>query len=221
MIIGTSTGGPAALTRMLPMLPANLPVPTLIVQHMPPMFTRTLAKDLNQICQLEVAEASGGERLGPGQCYIAPGGKQMKVISAQSGVFLSVTDDPPVNSCRPSVDYLFESVGKVYGSSVLAVVMTGMGDDGTSSLREMRQTGVQVIAQDEASCTVYGMPRCVIEAGLADAICPLDSIAGKIEDANGFFNSPATLLTPDAAALEQDDNPAAGTGSAEGDDEEA
>lgn len=179
VVIGTSTGGPAALTQMLPMLPADLPVPVLIVQHMPRMFTKTLADDLNRSCALEVKEAVGGEKICAGQVYIAPGGRHMKVLRTSNGVFLRVTDDPPVLSCRPSVDYLFRSVNKAY-ENVLAVIMTGMGDDGSRSLAEMKSANVKVIAQDEPSSVVYGMPRCVVEQGNADIVCPLDSIAGAI-----------------------------------------
>ncbi|MEZ6086783.1 MAG: chemotaxis response regulator protein-glutamate methylesterase [Pirellulaceae bacterium] len=179
--IGTSTGGPVALNKLLPMLPEDLSVPVLIVQHMPPMFTKTLADDLNRRCHLHVREAQGGERIEPGQCYIAPGGRQMKVVRTSAGVFVRVTDDPAEQGCRPSVDYLFRSVSKAYDDRVLAVVMTGMGDDGSRSLREMHPRGVHVIAQDEASSTVFGMPRRVIEDGNADIICPLNEIAGNIQ----------------------------------------
>ena len=178
--IGCSTGGPAALTKVIPRLPADLPVPVLLVQHMPPVFTKTLADDLNNSSQITVAEANGGERLRPGSCYIAPGGKQMKVVKTGTGVFVRITDDPPVNSCRPSVDYLFRSVGKVYDGNALMVVMTGMGNDGEESIGEFREKGINVIAQDEHSCTVYGMPRCVVDRGYADIICPLEQIADQI-----------------------------------------
>ncbi|TWU58740.1 Chemotaxis response regulator protein-glutamate methylesterase [Rubripirellula tenax] len=179
VVIGTSTGGPTALTRMLPMLPANFPVPILLVQHMPPMFTKTLADDLNRLCKIEVREAIGGEQPQAGQVFIAPGGRHMKAVRTSSGVYLRVTDDEPVLSCRPSVDYLFRSVAKAY-DQILAVIMTGMGDDGSRSVQEMRGSNLKVIAQDEASCTVYGMPRAIVEQGNANIVCPLDSIAGAI-----------------------------------------
>ncbi|MCA9127693.1 MAG: chemotaxis-specific protein-glutamate methyltransferase CheB [Planctomycetales bacterium] len=179
VVIGTSTGGPVALGKLLPML-GELPVPVLIVQHMPAGFTRTLAEDLNKKCDLEVAEAHGGEQLRPGLCLIAPGGRHMKVVRTGSGVFTRVTDDPPVLSCRPSVDYMFQSVSEAFGSSILAVILTGMGDDGSRSLNAMHAQGVNVIAQDEASCTVFGMPRQVIEQGNADHVLPLDKIANTV-----------------------------------------
>lgn len=179
VMIGTSTGGPAALSKMLPKLPSTLPVPVLIVQHMPPMFTKTLADDLNRNCALEVKEASGGELIRAGQVFIAPGGRHMKAVRTQSGVILRITDDPPVLSCRPSVDYLFRSVGQAY-ENVLAVIMTGMGDDGCRSLAEMKSPKLKVVSQDQASSTVYGMPRAVAESGIADVVCSLDEIAGVI-----------------------------------------
>lgn len=179
VMIGTSTGGPAALSKMLPMLPSTLPVPVLIVQHMPPMFTKTLADDLNRNCALEVKEASGGELIRAGQVFIAPGGRHMKAVRTQGGVMLRITDDPPVLSCRPSVDYLFRSVGQAY-ENMLAVIMTGMGDDGFRSLAEMKSPKLKVVTQDQASSTVYGMPRAVAESGISDVVCSLDEIAGVI-----------------------------------------
>ena len=119
VVLGISTGGPAALNAMLPKLPGNLSVPMLIVQHMPPMFTKSLADDLNRNCALNVAEASGGERLAPGHCYIAPGGKQMKITDLDNGPIVRVTDDAAENSCKPAVDYLFRSAEEVYGGNVL------------------------------------------------------------------------------------------------------
>lgn len=181
VVIGTSTGGPAALAKVLPQLPRDFPVPILIVQHMPPMFTKTMADDLNRQCELEIREANGGEPVKPGYGYIAPGGRQLKVVRTSAGVFTRVTDDPPEHSCRPSVDYLFRSVSKEYDHKVLAVIMTGMGDDGSRALSEMHPQGVPVIAQDEASCTVFGMPRCVVENGHADVICPLSEIPAQMQ----------------------------------------
>lgn len=176
--IGVSTGGPAALAKLLPKLPASLPVPVVVVQHMPPLFTKSMADDLNSSCALSVREALQGEVLQAGTVYVAPGGRQMKIISPEGRPRVEVTDDPPERGCRPSVDYMFRSVSEVYGPSVLAVVLTGMGDDGTAGCRLLKQRGARVVAQDEASCVVYGMPRQVVEAGLADVVCPL----GEIDD---------------------------------------
>lgn len=180
LAIGISTGGPAALIRMLPQLPADLPVPVLIVQHMPAIFTRTFADDLNRASRLEVAEAADGAPLRAGRVLLAPGGRQMKVVREGGLLRLAITNDPPERSCRPAADYLFRSIAHVCGSAALAVVMTGMGDDGTLGCRLLKRRGAYVIAQDAASCVVYGMPRSVVEAQLADEIVPLDALADRL-----------------------------------------
>lgn len=174
--IGVSTGGPAALHQLLPKLPSDFPVPIVIVQHMPPMFTKSLAEDLDRNCALSVREASDHDALRPGNVYIAPGGRQMQIVSGDTRPEVSITDDPPERSCRPSVDYLFRSVAHVYGPNVLAVILTGMGDDGAAGCRLLKRYGARVAAQDEASCVVYGMPRQVVEGGLADIVCPLQEM---------------------------------------------
>jgi two-component system, chemotaxis family, protein-glutamate methylesterase/glutaminase len=178
--IGISTGGPPALIRMLPRLPADLNVPVLIVQHMPPVFTKSLADDLDRRCGLTVCEATHGERVLPGHVYIAPGGKQMRVDKMNEGVVIQITDDPPENSCKPSVDYLFRSVAEVYGGNSIGVIMTGMGSDGTRGCKEMKKCGASLIAQDEATSVVFGMPKILVEEGMADMVAPLDSIAAEI-----------------------------------------
>jgi two-component system chemotaxis response regulator CheB len=180
--IGVSTGGPPALAELLPKLPADVPVPIIVVQHMPPGFTRSLADDLDKASPLRVLEAGGGERMQAGEVYIAPGGRQTKVIRVGDEMAICVTDDPPEKSCRPSVDYLFRSLAKLYGANVLAVVMTGMGDDGVLGCRVLKRKGAQIVVQDEASCVVYGMPRQVVEAGLADVVCPLSQLHEVILD---------------------------------------
>lgn len=180
VVIGVSTGGPAALSRLLPELPADLPVPVLVVQHMPPLFTKSLADDLRQRCRLKVEEATDGLRFQPGHVYLAPGGKQMKVGFGACGLALAVNDDPPERNCKPSVDYLFRSVAGHYGGKALALILTGMGDDGTEGCRQIKKYHGTVIAQSEASCVVYGMPRNVIEQGLADAVLDLEQIPSEI-----------------------------------------
>ena len=174
--IGVSTGGPAALAELLSNLPANFPLPIVVVQHMPPMFTRSLADELNRVCSVRVHEAADGEPLRPGEVFIAPGGRHMKVTHGPAGRQIAVTDEEPEKSCKPSVDYLFRSLAHLYGSKTLAVVMTGMGDDGTLGCQLLKRCGARVIVQDEASCVVYGMPRRVIESGLADVVCPLGEL---------------------------------------------
>jgi two-component system chemotaxis response regulator CheB len=165
---------------MLPCLPANLGVPVLIVQHMPPMFTKSLADDLNRRCALRVYEASDGQTVSPGNVLIAPGGKQMKIERTGGHIAVHITNDPPENSCKPSVDYLFRSVSEIYGKKALGVIMTGMGNDGTRGCREMKQQGAMIIAQDEATCVVFGMPKGPIDEGIADVIAPLGDIASEI-----------------------------------------
>ena len=178
--IGISTGGPVALATMLPMLPADLGTPVLIVQHMPPVFTKSLAEDLDRRCHLSVREGESGQPVESGCVYVAPGGKQMKVVQVAGRRVLAVTDDPAENSCRPSVDYLFRSVAESYGSRALGVIMTGMGNDGALGCRALKRRNATLLIQDAASCVVYGMPRQPTEEGLADAIEPLERIAERI-----------------------------------------
>ncbi|HCO11852.1 MAG TPA: chemotaxis response regulator protein-glutamate methylesterase [Desulfonauticus sp.] len=179
--IGVSTGGPNALATMLPMLPGNLGVPVVLVQHMPPVFTKSLAESLDAKCKLKVKEAEEGEVIEPNVVYIAPGGKQMKIVKgAGENRVIKITDDPPENNCKPSVDYLFRSVAKEYKSKATGVIMTGMGNDGTLGLKVMKSFGAVTIAQDAETCVVYGMPKIAIEAGVVDIIAPLDKIAEEI-----------------------------------------
>lgn len=180
--IGISTGGPNALAQMMPELPGNLNVPVLIVQHMPPVFTQSLAKSLNSKCSIKVREAVNGEPVQPNVALIAPGGKQMKIVAGADGKrrIVKITDDPPENSCKPSVDYLFRSIAQHYVGRATGVIMTGMGADGTLGLKLMKRSGATIIAQDEASCVVYGMPREPVVAGIVDVIAPLNKIADEI-----------------------------------------
>jgi len=180
--IGISTGGPNALARMMPMLPGDLGVPIVIVQHMPPVFTKSLANSLNAKCALTVKEAQDGEALQANVAYIAPGGKQMKLVASADGTnrLIKITNDPPENSCRPSADYLFRSVADYYVGRTTAVIMTGMGSDGTKGLHILKQKGALIIGQNEESCVVYGMPKAPAELGLTDVVTPLDKIAAEI-----------------------------------------
>lgn len=180
--IGISTGGPKALATMMPMLTSRLNVPILVVQHMPPVFTKSLAKSLNAKCSIEVKEAENGEALRPNTVFIAPGGTQMKIVAGPDGRsrHIKITDDPPENSCKPSVDYLFRSIAEHYVGRATGVIMTGMGSDGTRGLEQMKKNGSCIIAQDKDSCTVYGMPKEPIESGMADVVVPLEKIAEEI-----------------------------------------
>ena len=181
VLIGVSTGGPVALARLLPGIPADLGVPILIVQHMPPVFTKSLADSLAAKCAVRVQEAAQGDLPRPNTAYIAPGGRQMRLEVGPGGQpVIELTDDPPENNCRPAVDYLFRSAAHRFPGRAMAVILTGMGSDGTLGLRLLKRHGCFVIAQDEASCVVYGMPKAAVEAGVADLVLPLGEIAGRI-----------------------------------------
>lgn len=179
--IAVSTGGPQALTTLLPALPADFGSPIVLVQHMPPMFTGSLARDLDKRCRLTVAEATDGQPLSRGEVLIAPGGKQMKVVrSAKGDPIIKITEDPPERNCKPAADYLFRSLAAEFGAKTLGVVLTGMGDDGAAGATEIKKQGGSIISQDEASCVVYGMPRAVADAGTTDLVLPLTSIAERL-----------------------------------------
>jgi len=191
--IGVSTGGPKALESLLSALPADLPVPMVVVQHMPAIFTRTLAQSLEAKSPLQIREGEAGAELQPGTVWIAPGDFHMVVERAGEKVLLRTHQQPPVNSCRPSVDTLFQSVVQVYGANTLAVVMTGMGQDGLQGCEEIAQRGGQVVAQDEATSVVWGMPSFIANAELADAILPLDEIAPNIISHVRFGRAPGRI----------------------------
>lgn len=188
LAIGVSTGGPNALADLIPLLPADLGIPLLIVQHMPASMTASLAESLNKKAALEVREAVEGEEVLPNVAYIAPGGRHMVVAAQRAGngapgkKFLQLTSEPPVNSCRPSVDVLFHSVAQTYCGRVLAVIMTGMGSDGVEGVRALKKKNCYCLSQSEETCVVYGMPRAVVEAGLSDERVALDSLAFRILD---------------------------------------
>jgi two-component system chemotaxis response regulator CheB len=178
--IGTSTGGPNALAEVLPRIPNDFPVPIVVVQHMPPIFTRLLADRLASHSAIVVEEGAAGVVLSPGHAWIAPGNFHMKVVRAGVNWRLDLNQGPPENSCRPAVDVLFRSVAATCGSNVLAVVMTGMGSDGVLGAQDIRAAGGDVIIQDEASSVVWGMPGLVHASGLDDAAYPLDRLAEEI-----------------------------------------
>jgi two-component system chemotaxis response regulator CheB len=181
VLIGVSTGGPNALGVLLPALAKPLGVPILIVQHMPPIFTQSLAEHLSTKCALHVCEAADGMTAEADTVYIAPGGRQMRIAPSPDGrKLLQITDDPPENNCRPAVDYLFRSVAKHYPGRAMGIILTGMGSDGTIGLKLLKRHGCFVISQQEASCVVYGMPKAAVEAGVVDVVLPLEAIAGRI-----------------------------------------
>jgi two-component system chemotaxis response regulator CheB len=178
--IGTSTGGPNALAEIVSRLPAHFPVPLLIVQHMPPMFTKLLADRLTTQGPIPIQEAMSGREPLPGQGWIAPGDYHIAVVRNGTQVRLLTHQEPPENSCRPSVDVLLRSVARVYGAHALAVILTGMGQDGLRGCEAIREAGGQVLVQDESSSVVWGMPGFVARAGLADRVLPLPQLAGEI-----------------------------------------
>ncbi len=178
--IGTSTGGPNALAEVFSGLPRNLAVPVVIVQHMPVLFTKMLAERLAKLGTLPCCEGAAGQLLEPGHAYIAPGGHHMEVVRAGAEFRIHLQDQPPENSCRPAVDVLFRSVATACGANTVAVVLTGMGQDGLHGCRALRECHAQILVQDEASSVVWGMPGHVANAGLADRILPLREVAQEI-----------------------------------------
>jgi two-component system chemotaxis response regulator CheB len=178
--IGASTGGPEALAKVLPALPADFPVPVVMVQHMPPLFTRMFAERLNRTCALHVVEATDGMPITAGMVVLAPGDRHLTVERQGTSMIARLNDGPPENSCRPAVDVLFRSVAKIYGGASLAVVLTGMGRDGRNGCQDIRNAGGDVIAQDEATSVVWGMPGAVVSAGLANSILPLSDVAAFV-----------------------------------------
>lgn len=184
--MGVSTGGPNALNDVIPLLPANFRPPVFLVQHMPPVFTTQLAARLNSKSRVNVVEAQDGDLVKGGTVYVAPGDFHMEVHSNKTSKVIKLTKGPKENSCRPAADVLFRSAAKCYGAKCGGVIMTGMGKDGFEGLKVMKKHGTPVIAQDEASCVVYGMPKFVIEAGLADYVCSLDRIAVTMQELAGF-----------------------------------
>ena len=178
--IGTSTGGPVALQQVLTKLPANFPLPLILIQHMPGSFTPAFAQRLDQQCAISVKEAQDGDELKPGLALLAPGGKQMLLEQRAGRAIVRITESLPGQNYKPSVDITFTAAAKTFPGQVLAVVLTGMGADGREGARLLKQGGATVWAQDEASCVVYGMPAAVAEAGLADAVLPLSEIGAAI-----------------------------------------
>ena len=181
--IGTSTGGPQALQAVLTRLPGNLPCGVVVVQHMPAGFTKSLADRLNSISEISVKEAENDEIIKPGQVYIAPGNYHLRIVPAMAGERkILLSQEPPVGNHRPAVNVMFDSAAQ-FGKDLVSVIMTGMGADGCEGMKKIKATGGYSIAQDENSCVVYGMPKAVVDAGLADEIRPLNKIAEAIVEA--------------------------------------
>ncbi len=180
--IGISTGGPTALSKIIPTVPADFRLPILVVQHMPPLFTRSLCERLQERCQLLVREAIHGEYVRPGLILFAPGDYHMRVhlVPGESQPRISLDQGPAENSCRPAVDVLFESVANIYGGASVAAVLTGMGHDGLRGAKLLKNAGAAILAQDEETSTVWGMPRAIAEAKIANAVLPLSEIVPQI-----------------------------------------
>jgi len=178
--IGVSTGGPAALATLVPLFPAGFELPIFVVQHMPPLFTRLLAERLATLTPLPVQEAINGERPEPGRIYVAPGDLHMRVVEATGGPRITLDQSAPLNSCRPAVDALFSSLADLYGPAVIAAVLTGMGQDGLRGAQQLKARGAHILAQDEASSVVWGMPGAVVNAGVADEVLPLEAVVPSI-----------------------------------------
>jgi two-component system chemotaxis response regulator CheB len=179
VLIATSTGGPKALAALMPKLPARLGIGTLIVQHMPPGFTKSLAARLDNASQLNIREADGGELLDPGVALLAPGGRHMRV---GAGGRVNLTDEPEIGALRPRADLMIGDAAKAFGERTLLVVMTGMGNDGLIGAEEVRRRGGRILVEAQSTCTVYGMPRAVEEAKLADEVLPLHELAEAIAE---------------------------------------
>jgi two-component system chemotaxis response regulator CheB len=178
--IGCSTGGPDALAAVVAELPKDFPVPILIVQHMPPLFTRMFAERLSRSCALSVLEAADGQLVEPGAILVAPGDRHLMVRREGFGARVVLSDAPPEHYCRPAVDVLFRSVADVFGTGTLACVLTGMGRDGALGAEAVRAAGGRVVVQDEATSVVWGMPGAVVKAGVADDVLPLDKVAAAL-----------------------------------------
>jgi len=179
IFIGASTGGTEAIARVIELLPPDAPG-VCITQHMPPLFTKSYAARLDGLCKIHVKEAEDGERILPGHAYLAPGDRHLLVARRGANYVVELSDGPPVSRHRPSVDVLFRSAANVAGKNAIAAILTGMGDDGAAGMREMHQAGAYTIAQDEASCVVYGMPKAAVATGGVDTIVPLTAVARTI-----------------------------------------
>ena len=177
--IGASTGGTEALREVLAPLPDSFP-PVMVVQHMPEMFTKMFAKRLDGLCKIAVTEAEQGERVLPGHAYIAPGDMHMRVARKNDQLVVSLDQDPPVNRHRPAVDALLHSIAEKAGKNSVGVILTGMGADGKSGIRALKEAGARTLAQDRDSCVVFGMPKAAIDTGCVDAIVPIEEMADEI-----------------------------------------
>lgn len=200
LVIGSSTGGPDALASLLPQLPADFPVPVLVTQHMPPVFTKQFSDRLNAKCRLEVSEAVPGDPVVAGRVLVAPGDWHLRIVGRPGNPVAALDQGPQENFCRPAVDVLFRSAAAFYGARVLAVVLTGMGSDGALGVIDIAKAGGEALAQDEESSVVWGMPGAVAATGMASQVLPLDRIAGAVITKCARAPRSTTLLTEGARA---------------------
>lgn len=191
IVIATSTGGPQTLERLLSELPGNLPVPVLVVQHMPPLFTKSFAERLDRLCAVAVREAAEGDPLVPGVVLIAPGGKHMELSLADGEPRITLNEEPPELGVRPCANRLFRSAASVFADRTIGVVLTGMGHDGTDGARAIRRHHGTILAEAEESCVIFGMPKEVIAAGLVDAVLPLEDLAVALVQLIDVWPGPA------------------------------
>ncbi len=196
LVIGSSTGGPRALEAVLGALPADFELPIVIVQHMPAGFTANLAQSLSEHCPFAVREARGGESLARGSVLVAPGDRHVRITGPEYDARVELDHGPPRNFCRPSVDVLFESAAEIFGGATLALVLTGMGQDGLVGAEKLRARGARVIVQDESTSVVWGMPGAIARAGLADEVAPIGELAGRLVQALSTLGRPSARSEP-------------------------
>jgi len=201
LVIASSTGGPKVLLEVIPQIPADFPVPVLIVQHMPPVFTKHFAQNLSDKSKIRVEEGTVGEPLKAGRAWVAPGNHHMTLKRDGTAVRLQLNQDPPQHSCRPSADVLFRSAAELYGPSTLGVVLTGMGQDGLHGSECIAEAGGQIVVQDEATSVVWGMPGFVARAGLADAVVPVNHLFAEIAKRVMKGRTMTSLYAAQAASL--------------------
>lgn len=180
VLVGTSTGGPKALQQVIPKLPAHLDAAVLVVQHMPPGFTKSLAERLDSISAIKVKEAEHLETVHAGCVYIAPGDYHLSLINNRQNLMINLTRTEPINGHRPSVDEMLYSAAEQFWAQMVCVIMTGMGQDGSAGLAELRKKGAKIIAEDKSTCIVWGMPKAAIDTGMVDSIVPLGKIADEV-----------------------------------------
>ena len=185
LVVGVSTGGPHALLKFLPALPSTFPLGIAVVQHMPPHFTKSMAERLNSLSHLRVKEAEHGDRMERGMVLVAPGGKHLTFLREANTISAVISDEPRASLYRPSADVMMSSAASVFPEPIIGLIMTGMGKDGLEGLKLIKHNGGYIVAQDEESCVVYGMPKAAVDEGIVDSVVPLDSLAKSLVQLTG------------------------------------